>query len=103
MATPARVEVGEVGAHEVPTQLKHLPSRKCKKYTEAQLASKKPRVEVTLNQKCDIINEAKKHGFQLNKIRSIAKVYNVTNKTINRILWSSAKLTEQLLNYLLVN
>ena len=51
MATPARLEVGEIGVRGVPTQLK-------------------PRVELTLKQKCDIINEAKKHGFQRNSIQS---------------------------------
>ncbi len=41
----------------VPLQLKQVSSRKGRKYTQCQLAAKKPRVELTLKQKSEIVNE----------------------------------------------
>ena len=43
-----------------PTHLRGASSRKGMKYTTAQLASKKQRVELTVKQKCDVIDQAKK-------------------------------------------
>ena len=51
MATPARPEIS---VRVVPGHLKNAPSRKGKRLTRAQLASKKPRVELTLKQKCGV-------------------------------------------------
>ncbi len=43
-----------------PAQLKKLPnSRKGKKLTQAELLAKKPRVELSVKDKCAIIDEAK--------------------------------------------
>ena len=89
-----------------PIHLRGASTRKGKKYTTAQLAAKKQRVELTLKQKCDVIDQALKSGFQPNSVEStlvrvnqtmLAKQYNVTVKTINRVLWSAKKLKQQLL------
>ncbi len=56
---------------QVPLQLRQVSSRKGIKYTKVQLAAKKPRVELTLKQKSDIVNEAKKMGFQPGNIRTL--------------------------------
>ena len=39
-------------------------SRKGKQLTPAPLLARKPRVELTLKRKCEIIDEAKKRGFK---------------------------------------
>ena len=76
------------------------------KYTTAQLASKKQRVELTLKQKCNVIDQAQKQGFLPDSVEStlvrvnqsmLAKQFNVTAKTINRVLWNAKKLKQQLL------
>ena len=46
-----------------PTHLRGASSRKGKKYTTAQLAAKKQRVELTIKQKRDVIDLAQKTGF----------------------------------------
>ena len=88
-----------------PTHLRGASSRKGKKYTTAQLAAKKQRVELTLKQKCDVIDLAQKTGFLPDSVEStlvrvnqtmLAKQFNVTKKTINRVLWSAKKLKQQL-------
>ena len=76
------------------------------KYTTAQLASKKQRVELTVKQKCDVIDQTKiKQGFlpdsestllRVNQTM-LAKQFNVTAKTINRVLWNAKKLKQQFL------
>ena len=51
----------------MPAHLRELPgssSRKGKQLTPAQLLARKPRVELTLKRKCEIIDEAKKRGFK---------------------------------------
>ena len=89
-----------------PTHLRGASSRKGKKYTTAQLAAKKQRVELTLKQKCDVIFQAQKSGFLPNSVEStlvrvnqsmLAKQFNVTTRTINRVLWNAKKLKQQLL------
>ena len=77
------------------------------KYTAAQLASKKQRVELTVKQKCDVIDQAKKkQGSLPDSVEStllrvnqtmLAKQFNVTAKTINRVLWNAKKLKQQFL------
>ena len=88
-----------------PTHLRGASSRKGKKYTTAQLAAKKQRVELTIKQKCDVIYLAQKTGFLPDSVEStlvrvnqtmLAKQFNVTKKTINRVLWSAKKLKQQL-------
>ena len=90
-----------------PTHLKGASSRKGMMYTTAQLASKKQRVELTLKQKCDVIDQAKiKQGFLPDSVEStllrvnetmLAIQFNVTAKTINRVLWNAKKLEHQFL------
>ena len=88
-----------------PSHLRGTSSRKGMKYTTAQLASKKQRVELTLKQKCDVIDQAKKQGFLPDSVEStlvrvnqtmLAKQFNVTSKTINRVLWNAKKLKQHL-------
>ena len=50
-------------------------SRKGKQLTPAQLLARKPRVELTLKRKCEIIDEAKKRGFKP----------DIMERTLNRI------------------
>ncbi len=50
---------------QVPAHLKQVSSRKGKKQTPAQLSARKSRVELTLKQKCEIIDESKKRGFKI--------------------------------------
>ena len=89
-----------------PTHLRGASSRKGMKYTTAQLASKKQKVELTVKQKCDVIDQAKKQGFLPDSVEStlfrvnqtlLAKQFNVTAKTINRVLWNAKKLKQQFL------
>ena len=90
---------------EVPAQLRQVASHKGIKYTDAQLAAKKTQVELTLKQKCEIVNEAKKQGFQPSNVKTLAyvnqahlsEVYNVTSKTIKRTLLNAQKLKDRLL------
>ena len=65
------------------------------KYTTAQLTSKKQRVEPTVKQRYDVIDQAKKLGFLPDFVESmlfcvnqtmLAKRFNVTAKTINQVL-----------------
>ena len=88
--------------------LRGTSSRKGMKYTTAQLASKKQRVELTVKQKCDVIDQAKKQGFLPDSVEStilrvnqtmLAKQFNVTAKTINRVLWNAKKLKQQFLSF----
>jgi len=92
----------------VPLQLRQVSSRKGRKYTQFQLAAKKPRVELTLKQKSEIVNEAKKMGFQVGKMGTLtyvnqallARTYNVTSKTIKRTLLSAEKVKHQMMSSL---
>ena len=93
---------------QLPTQLRKLPSsRKGKKLTPAELQAKKPRVELNLKQKCAIIDEAKRRGFKPDSVErtlsrvnqtQLAKEFEVTKKTINRILWKAKDLKEKFLD-----
>ena len=56
------------------------------------LQQKQTRVELTLNQKCEVVNEAKKQSLQPRNVKTLAyvnqahsKVYNVTSKTIKEL------------------
>ncbi len=92
----------------MPLQLRQVSSRKGTKYTQFQLAAKKPRVELTLKQKSEIVNEAKKMGFQVGKMGRLtyvnqallARTYNVTSKTIKRTLLSAEKVKHQMMSSL---
>ncbi len=74
--------------------------------TATELQAKKPRVELSLKDKCDIIEEAKTRGFRpesveltltrLNQTELAAK-FGVTKKTINRILWRAKDLKQKFL------
>ncbi len=59
---------------QVPAHLKQVSSRKGKKQTPAQLSARKSRVELTLKQKCEIIDEAKKRGFKPETIGTLNRV-----------------------------
>ena len=91
---------------QVPSQLRQVSSCKGKKYTQAQLAAKNPRVELTLKQKCEIVNEVKRMGFQPSNMKSLAyvnqaqlaKVHNVSSKTIKRTLLSAQKVKDHILS-----
>ena len=81
-----------------PTHLRGASSRKGKKYTTAQLAANKQRVELTLKQKCDVII-APKSGFLMDSVEStlvrvnqtmFAKQFNVTKKTLCGVQRSSS-------------
>ena len=80
------------------------------KYTTAQLASKKQRVEFKLKQECNVIDQVQKQGFLPDSVEStfvrinqtkLAKQFSVTAKTINlalsTVLWNAKKLKQQLL------
>ena len=94
----------------MPAHLRELPgssSRKGKQLTPAQLLARKPRVELTLKRKCELIDEAKKRGFKpdsmertLNRVNQTqpAEEFGVTKKTINRILWKAKDLKQKFLN-----
>lgn len=92
---------------QLPAQLREQCSRKRKKLTQAQLKARKPRVELTLKQKSDIIDEAKKRGFKPESVKStlnrvnqthLAEQFGVTKKTINRVLWKAKDLKQKFLN-----
>ena len=95
------------GQRQQPTHLKGASSRKGMMYTTAQLASKKQRVKLTVKQKCDVIDQAKiKQGFLPDSVEStllrvnetmLAIQFNVTAKTINRVLWNAKKPEHQFL------
>ena len=92
---------------KLPSQLQGaVNSRKGIKYTTAQLLTKEPRVELTLKLKSDIIDEAKKLGFKPDNVAStlslvnqteLARQFNVSRQTINRILWSTKALKQKFL------
>ena len=63
---------------EVPSQLQGATTRKGIKYTTAQLLTKKPRVELTLKLKSDIIGETKKLGFKPGSVESTLSQVNQT-------------------------
>ncbi len=89
----------------MPAHLKQISSRKGKKQTPAQLSARKSRVELTLKQKCEIIDEAKKRGFKPETIGTLNRVHQtqlaekcgVTKKTINRVLWKAKDLKQKFL------
>ena len=93
---------------QFPAQLRKLSSsRKGKKLTPAELRAKKPRVELSFKQKCAIMDEVKRRGFQpesvertLNRVNQtqLAEEFGVTKKTINRILWKAKELKQKLLD-----
>ena len=58
MATSSSSSQEVAQKRPVPIQLRQVSSRKGKKYTQSELAAKKPRVELTFKQKNDIIKEA---------------------------------------------
>ena len=92
----------------MPAHLRELPgrsSRKRKQLTPAQLLVRKPRVELTLKRKCEIIDEAKKRGLKpdslertLNRVNQtqLAEEFGGTKKTIYRILWKAKDLKAEI-------
>ncbi len=75
--------------------------------TQAQLLAKKPRVELTLKQKSDMIDEAQKRGFNSDHVErtlcrvnqtKLAKDFNVNQKTVNRTLKNAKAIKQQLLS-----
>ena len=76
MATSSTSSSQEVSTEKrpVPLQLRQVSSCKGRKYTQSQLAAMKPRVKLTLKQKSEIVNEAKKMEFQVDKMGTLAYV-----------------------------
>jgi len=64
---------------QLPAHFRGTPaSRKGKKLTPAQLQAKKPQVELTLKQKSDIIDEAKRRGFKPDSVEQTLSRVNQT-------------------------
>ena len=83
----------------MPAHLRELlgsSSRKGKQLTPAQLLARKPRVELTLKRKCEIIDEAKKRGF---KPDSMERTLNRVNQTQLQYLKNLVSLKKTLTGY----